>query len=86
MKTAPTIGQEVVRSKGDYVVGRKGPVVEIDEVNGRARVAWNEGGGRTWVKFDVIEPTSIPYEITPVTYKWHPKRGQVSTGGDYRRI
>ena len=56
------IGDEVVRSKGDYVVGRVGKIIEIDSLNGRARVEW-EGSPRTWVKFDVIELTSIPYEI-----------------------
>lgn len=59
------IGVMVVRSKGDYVVGRKGPVIEIDETKGRARVDWNEGGGRTWVKFESLELESIPYRIEP---------------------
>lgn len=60
--TECTIGLEVVRSIGDYVVGRVGKVIEIDNVKGRARVQW-EAGVKTWVKFAVIEPTSIPYEI-----------------------
>ena len=58
------IGNEVVRSKGDYVVGRIGTVVAIDTVKNRAQVQWyNET--KTWVKLEVIEPTSIPYEILP---------------------
>ena len=57
MKNAE-IGQEVVRSKGDYVVGRVGTIIAIDAEKQRAQVSWG-----SWVKFDVIEPTSIPYEI-----------------------
>lgn len=56
------IGDQVIRSKGDYVVGRVGKIIEIDSLNGRARVEW-EGNPRTWVKFDVIELASIPCEI-----------------------
>ena len=56
------IGDQVIRSKGDYVVGRVGKVIEIDSLNRRARVEW-EGSPRTWVKFDVIELASIPCEI-----------------------
>jgi len=36
------------------VVGRTGTVIEVDNVNRRARVYW-DGFTRTWVKFDVIE-------------------------------
>ena len=56
------IGDQVIRSKGDYVVGRVGKIIEIDSLNRRARVEW-EGNPRTWVKFDVIELASIPCEI-----------------------
>ena len=56
------IGDQVIRSKGGYVVGRVGKVIEIDSLNRRARVEW-EGSPRTWVKFDVIELASIPCEI-----------------------
>ena len=55
------IGQEVVRSKGDYVVGRIGNVVAIDLDKNRAQVYWN--GITTWVSFTSIALTSIPYEI-----------------------
>ena len=59
-----TIGSEVVRSKGDYVVGRIGIVIAIDAEKNRAQVEWNNNP-KTWVKMEVIEPTSIPYEILP---------------------
>lgn len=58
------IGQKVVRSKGDYVVGRIGEVVEIDNEKKRARVYWLSENLRTWVKFDVIEDINVPYIIT----------------------
>ena len=51
------VDQEVIRTKGDYVVGRKGMIVEIKEQ--RARVAWY-GHPRTWVSLDVIEHTLRP--------------------------
>ena len=56
------IGQEVVRSKGDYVVGRIGNVVSIDLEKNKAQVSWN-GNTTTWVSFNSLELTSIPYEI-----------------------
>jgi hypothetical protein len=56
------IGQEVVRSKGDYVVGRTGLIVNIDLLKNRAQVSWN-GDTTTWVSFNALELTSIPYEI-----------------------
>jgi len=57
-----TIGQEVVRSKGDFVVGRIGTIIAIDSEKNRAQVDW-DGRVKTWVSIKVIEPTSIPYEI-----------------------
>lgn len=60
--TEVKIGLEVVRSKGDYVVGRVGIVIAIDAEKNRAQVNWG-----SWVSFTVIEPTSIPYEIKPAT-------------------
>ena len=59
------IGTEVVRSKGDYVVGRIGSVVAIDLDKNRAQVYWNGSSNvtKTWVSFTAIELTSIPYEI-----------------------
>ena len=55
MKQVPKIGQEVVRTKGDYVVGRKGVVVELDTLMKRAQVKWHTAS-KSWVKYDVIEP------------------------------
>ncbi len=56
---ATQIGQEVVRSKGDYVVGRTGTILAIDYDKNRVQVSWG-----SWVKVDAVEPTSIPYQIT----------------------
>lgn len=58
------IGQSVVRSKGDYVVGRTGEIIDRDENRQRVRVAW-QGENRTWVSVGSIELTSTPYEIIP---------------------
>lgn len=55
------IGTEVVRSKGDYVVGRIGKIVAIDSEKNRAQVDWNSV--KTWVSFNALEPTNIPYKI-----------------------
>lgn len=53
-----TIGLQVVRSKGDYVVGRVGNIIDIDTEKNRVKVSWG-----TWVSVSVVEPTSIPYQI-----------------------
>ena len=58
------IGDEVVRSVGDYVVGRIGKVIAIDEFKLRAQVDFY-GCTTTWVSFNSLELTSIPYEIIP---------------------
>lgn len=58
------VGEEVVRSKGDYVVGRIGLVVALDIEKSRAQVDW-VGETKTWVSFDALEPTSVPYRIIP---------------------
>ena len=53
------INREVVRTKGDYVVGRKGKIIEIDHDRQRARVAWyNEN--KTWVSFKSLALTNTP--------------------------
>jgi hypothetical protein len=64
-----TLGQSVVRSKGDYVVGRIGEIIQIDEQKNRAQISWN-GGSKTWVSFNALEPTSNPYEIIKDAGKW----------------
>jgi hypothetical protein len=79
MTTTFNIGQEVVRTKGDYVVGRTGFIIAVE--NNRAQVKW-DGFGTSKVALNSIELTSIPYEIKPATetkdrfgyYKFtHPK-------------
>lgn len=56
------IGIRVVRSKGDYVVGRTGSIIDIDEKSGRCQIDW-DGSPKTWVAIDSIELENIPYEI-----------------------
>lgn len=51
------IGNTVVRTKGDYVVGRKGIIIELNLITNRARVEWY-GATKTWVSFKVIELTN----------------------------
>jgi sporulation protein YlmC with PRC-barrel domain len=58
------IGEQVVRSKGDYVVGRVGNVIAIDLEKQRAQIDWNTAS-KSWVSFSALESTSIPYEIIP---------------------
>ncbi len=62
------IGLEVVRSKGDYVVGNVGKIEAIDLEKGRVQVGWNTSHCKTWVKVEVIEPTTISYKITEYSY------------------
>lgn len=58
MKTAPfEVGQEVIRIKGDYVVGRTGTVLALDLEKNRAQVQW-VGCPKTWVSFNAIGLTS----------------------------
>ena len=64
MTTTFNIGQEVVRTKGDYVVGRTGFILAIE--NNRAQVKWH-GCAISKVALNSIELTSIPYEIKPAT-------------------
>ena len=61
------IGDEVVRSVGDYVVGRIGKVIAIDEIKLRCQVDWY-CGITTWVSLKALELTSIPYCIIPEFY------------------
>lgn len=77
------IGLEVVRTKGDYVVGRTGPIVEINGNTKRVRVAW-KGETKTWVSIDAVESTSIPYEIIPI--KLHSITGRLISYPKYNRI
>lgn len=52
------IGDEVVRSKGDYVVGRTGKILNIDLIKKRAQVDWG-----TWVSLNSMELLSVPYKL-----------------------
>lgn len=61
------IGNEVVRTKGDYVVGRTGVIIEINNETKRARVDWH-GETKTWVSFKSLALKSIPYTIIPSSY------------------
>jgi hypothetical protein len=63
------IGQEIVRSKGDYVVGRVGVIIALDTEKKRAQVKWNEDP-KSWVLFTAIELTSKPYVIEKVKNKY----------------
>ena len=60
MKTTLTIGQEVTRTAGDYVVGRKGTIVAIK--GERVQVAWY-GETKTWVNVKVITEGNV--EVKP---------------------
>lgn len=78
-----TIGLQVVRAKGDYVVGRVGNIIAIDTEKNRAQVSWN-GDTTTWVSFNALELTSIPYEIVPAYQKNDKYKTWVNQ--KYRRI
>ena len=60
--TNATIGQEVVRATGDYVIGRIGTIIALDTDKNRAQVEWI-GNPTTWVSLSAIEPTAIPYKF-----------------------
>lgn len=71
--TEAQIGVEVVRSKGDYVVGRTGSIVAIDADKNRAQVAWQRET-TTWVALASMELATIPYEIVATQKdKWSRK-------------
>lgn len=63
------IGDRVVRSVGDYVVGRVGEILNVEYRlnNYRYQVKW-DGENKTWVVETSLELESIPYEIIPMTY------------------
>jgi hypothetical protein len=64
------IGTTVKRIANDYTGGRIGQVIEINDEDRRARVAWN-GCPRTWVKFaalEIMQPAGKqigPWQETP---------------------
>lgn len=69
------IGTRVVRSKGDYVVGRTGPIVAIDAAKNRVQVDWDEDT-KTWVSVNSVELESIPYKIIHHT-QVNPRTGRI---------
>jgi len=83
MTTKFNIGQEVVRTKGDYVVGRVGIIIAIE--NNRVQVKW-DGNGTSKVSLNSIELTSIPYEIKPATEKKDRFGHYVFTNPKYVRL
>jgi hypothetical protein len=46
------IGTKIERIASDYTGGRKGTVIEIKD--GRARIVWDAGHPRTWIKFAAL--------------------------------
>lgn len=66
-------GMQVVRSKGDYVVGRIGAIIDINEEKNRAQIAW-QGYNKTWVSIEAIEPANIPYRIIPAKHDGNGRR------------
>lgn len=79
MNTKFEIGSQVIRTKGDYVVGRIGNVIDIDPIKNRVQVEWtkqvwgtetvNMAALKTWVKADCVELTSTPYRLDFYTHK-----------------
>lgn len=53
------VGNTVERIKGDYVVGRIGEVIEIDESGKRARVKWTGRMGNS-IQNDKVEIIKWP--------------------------
>lgn len=57
---APGIQVERTGSAKDYTTGRKGNIIEIDEIRERVRVSWHTDKNnlpikiRTWVKWNTI--------------------------------
>jgi hypothetical protein len=64
-----TLGQEVVRATGDYVIGRIGTIIALDVDRNRAQVQWT-GENATWVSFNAIEPTAVPYKFVKGAGRW----------------
>lgn len=63
------LGTRVVRSKGNYVVGRTGSVISVNEERDRLLVNW-DGEKKSWVSVTVVELESTPYEIVQRDGKW----------------
>lgn len=52
------IGTKIERIASDYTGGRKGTVIEIKD--GRARIVWDAGHPRTWIKFAALLVLAAP--------------------------
>lgn len=77
-----SVGLEVVRSIGDYVVGRTGTVLNVDYSKNRVRVDW-KGNTNTWVNTNCVEPLTIPYKIIPASFD---KAGRRTSWAKYNKL
>lgn len=63
------LGNRVIRSKGDCVVGRIGEIINM-QFNGtcyRCQVKWDKAP-KSWVVETSLELEAIPYKIIPMTF------------------
>ena len=67
------IGKEVVRTKGEEMVGCIGTIVSIDYDKNRVKVNW--GHNTTSLNINSVELTSKPYRIEPAYNYQNQKSG-----------
>jgi hypothetical protein len=48
-----SVGDRIERIASDYTGGRRGAIIETHD--GRARIQWDAGHPRTWVKFSALK-------------------------------
>jgi hypothetical protein len=77
------IGTRVIRTKGDYVVGRTGTIVAFDNDKSRVQVKW-DGETTTWVSLKVIELLQVPYELIKDVVTRRLKYVRLETKGDIK--
>lgn len=65
------IGQEVVRTKGQDMIGCIGNILDINYDKNKVVVSW--GHNKTTLDINSIEPTSKPYKIEEA-YNYQDKR------------
>ena len=70
------IGKEVVRTKGEEMVGCIGTIVSIDYDKNRVKVNW--GHNTTSLNINSVELTSKPYRIEPA-YNYQNKKSGLYT-------
>lgn len=70
------IGTKIERMASDYTDGRKGTVIEINE--GRARILWDAGHPRTWIKFASLRVLAENPQVTRTEWIQTPKMKQHS--------